>query len=93
MGSYSIQELQRAKDNSSFAAFLYSIIGCVGTFLVAVVLAGADKWKPLFHRYIRMGLTEYAAAISIIIWIGIPQIGQLKALDSQRLDVSSKYHF
>ncbi|KAF2686386.1 hypothetical protein K458DRAFT_476870 [Lentithecium fluviatile CBS 122367] len=53
-----IQELQRAKKSLSFAAFLYSVIGAVGTCLVAIALSTAEKWKPLFHRYIRMGLAE-----------------------------------
>ena len=86
-----IQELQRAHDDLSFAAFLYAIIGAVGTFLVAVALSTAESWKPLFHRYIRMGLTEYAAAISIIIFIGMPYIGELATLDKQTLQVSTSF--
>ncbi len=89
--SKAIQELQRARDNFSFAAFLYSIIGAIGTFLVAVFLSTAEKWKPLFHRYIRMGLSEYAAAISIIIFIGMPRIGELAKLDRQTLEVSRSF--
>ncbi|RPB20202.1 hypothetical protein L211DRAFT_792526 [Terfezia boudieri ATCC MYA-4762] len=85
-----IQELQRAHANNSLASFLYSIIGCVGTFLVAVVLASANSW-PVFHRYVRMGLTEYAAAISIILFIGIPHIGELNSLDQQRLPISTDF--
>lgn len=86
----SVQELERAHQNTSLASFLYSVIGCIGTFLVAVVLSTANNWAPLFHRYIRMGLTEYAAAISIIIFIGMPQIGELKDLDQTRLPISSE---
>lgn len=86
-----IQELSRTHASSSFASFLYSIIGCVGTFLVAVFLSTANSWAPLFHRYFRMALTEYAAAISIIIFIGMPHIGELKSLDQQRLPVSSTF--
>ncbi|KAI9793720.1 MAG: hypothetical protein M1816_007615 [Peltula sp. TS41687] len=86
-----IQELERAHNNLSFAAFLYSIIGAIGTFLVAVFLSTAEKWKPLFHRYIRMGLSEYAAAISIILFIGIPRIGELATLDKQTLQVSKSF--
>lgn len=85
----SIQELQRAHANTSLASFLYSVLGCIGTFLVAVTLSTANSWAPVFHRYVRMGLAEYAAAISIIIFIGIPQIGELSTLDQQRLPVSS----
>ena len=84
-----IQELQRAHDALSFAAFLYAIIGAIGTMLVAIFLSTADSWKPLFHRYIRMGLREYAAAISIIIFIGMPHVGELESLDKQTLQVSS----
>lgn len=84
-----IQELQRAHASLSFAAFLYAIIGAIGTMLVAIFLTTANEWAPLFHRYIRMGLTEYAAAISIIIFIGMPHVGELATLDKQTLQVSS----
>ena len=84
-----VQELQRAHDVLSFAAFLYAIIGAIGTMLVAIFLSTAESWKPLFHRYIRMGLAEYAAAISIIIFIGMPHVGELASLDKQTLQVSS----
>ncbi len=86
-----IQELQRNHDAVSFASFLYSVIGAIGTFLVAVVLSTANNWAPLFHRYIRMGLTEYAAAISIILFIGIPHIGELATLDKQTLVVQTSF--
>jgi hypothetical protein len=86
-----VQELERAHASTSLASFLYSVIGCVGTFLVAVFLSTANSWKPLFHKYVRMGLTEYAAAISIIIFIAMPQIGELNALDQQRLPVSKTF--
>ena len=84
-----IQELERAHHGLSFASFLYSIIGAIGTMLVAIFLSTAEKWKPLFHRYIRMGLSEYAAAISIIIFIGMPHVGELRGLDKQTLQVST----
>ncbi|KAB2571904.1 Bicarbonate transporter protein [Lasiodiplodia theobromae] len=86
-----IQELERAHSRLSFAAFLYAIIGCIGTCLLAIFLASAEKWKPLFHRYIRMGLAEYAAAISIIIFIGIPYAGELANLDKDTLHVSTSF--
>ncbi|RPB05143.1 hypothetical protein L873DRAFT_1664058 [Choiromyces venosus 120613-1] len=86
-----VQELERAHANTSFASFLYSVIGCVGTFLVAVTLSTANSWAPLFHKYVRMGLAEYAAAISIIIFIVMPQIGELNNLDQQRLPVSTSF--
>ncbi|KAF3935987.1 hypothetical protein ABW20_dc0104563 [Dactylellina cionopaga] len=86
-----IQELQRNHEQVSFASFLYSVIGCIGTFLVAVFLASANRWAPLFHRYVRMGLSEYAAAISIIFFIGMPQIGELRDLDKQTLHVSTSF--
>ena len=84
-----VQELQRAHAALSFAAFLYAINGAIGTMLVAIFLSTAESWKPLFHRYIRMGLVEYAAAISIIIFIGMPHVGQLASLDRENLQVSS----
>lgn len=86
-----VQELQRNHDAVSLASFLYSVIGAVGTFLVAVFLSTANSWKPLFHRYIRMGLTEYAAAIAIILFIGMPHIGELATLDQQRLAVQTAF--
>jgi len=86
-----IQELQRAHKGLSFAAFLYAIIGAIGTMLLAIFLSTAESWKPLFHRYIRMGLTEYAAAISIIMFIGMPHIGDLASLDKQTLQVSTSF--
>ncbi|KAL8857627.1 MAG: hypothetical protein Q9178_005792 [Gyalolechia marmorata] len=86
-----IQELQRTRDNLSFAAFLYAIIGAIGTMLVAIFLSTAEKWQPLLHRYMRMGLAEYAAAISIIIFIGLPHVGELASLDRSTLHVSTSF--
>ncbi len=86
-----IQELQRAHDSLSFAAFLYAIIGAIGTMLVAIMLSTAESWKPLFHRYVRLGLTEYAAAISIILFIGLPHVGQLATLDKSTLPISTTF--
>jgi len=85
------QELQRAHDNLSFAAFLYAVIGAVGTMLVAIFLSTAESWKPLFHRYVRLGLTEYAAAISIILFIGLPHVGELANLDKSTLPISTSF--
>ena len=89
--SKAIQELQRTHAAVSFAAFLYAIIGSIGTFLVAVALSTARGWKPLLHRYIRMGLAEYAAAISIIIFIGMPHVGELANLDRPTLQVGRSF--
>ncbi|PYH98493.1 hypothetical protein BO71DRAFT_480375 [Aspergillus ellipticus CBS 707.79] len=86
-----IQELERAHESLSFAAFLYAVIGAVGTMLLAIFLSTAESWRPLFHRYIRMGLTEYAAAISIIIFIGLPHFGELAHLDKMTLPVSTSF--
>ncbi|KAL2062412.1 hypothetical protein VTL71DRAFT_6678 [Oculimacula yallundae] len=86
-----IQELERNHSQVSFASFLYSVIGAIGTFLLAVFLSTANSWKPLFHRYIRMGLSEYAAAISIILFIGLPNIGELATLDKQTLVVQTSF--
>ncbi|PLB45878.1 hypothetical protein P170DRAFT_512490 [Aspergillus steynii IBT 23096] len=86
-----IQELERAHDNLSFAAFLYAVIGAVGTMLLAIFLSTAESWRPLFHRYIRMGLAEYAAAISIIVFIGLPYVGELAHLDKMTLPVSHSF--
>ena len=85
-----IQELQRAHAALGFAGFLYAIIGAAGTFLLALFLSYAEQWPPIFHRYVRMGLREYAAAISIIFFIGIPYAGELKHLDKDTLYTSSQ---
>lgn len=82
--------LQRTHGAVSLAAFLYAIIGAVGTCLLAVLLSTANSWG-LFHKYVRIGLAEYAAAISIILWIGIPHIGELADLDHERLQVQSTF--
>src|SRR5437667_5823110 len=86
-----IQELQRAHANTSLASFLYAVIGAAGTFLLAVLLSTAESWKPLFHRYVRMGLKEYAAAISIVLFIGIPHFAELATLDKETLPVVSSF--
>ncbi|PWW79028.1 hypothetical protein C7212DRAFT_350247 [Tuber magnatum] len=86
-----VQELERSHAKTSFASFLYSVIGCIGTFLVAVTLSTANSWAPLFHKYVRMGLAEYAAAISIVIFIAMPHIGELNDLDQRRLPVSTSF--
>lgn len=76
-----IQELERAHGALTFAAFLNAVIGAIGTMLLAIFLSTAESWKPLFHRNVRIGLSEYAAAISIIIFIGLPHVGELANLD------------
>ncbi|WEW55947.1 hypothetical protein PRK78_001382 [Emydomyces testavorans] len=86
-----IQELERAHADLSFTAFLYAIIGAVGTMLLAIFLSTAEHWKPLLHRYIRLGLSEYAAAISIIFFVGMPHIGELAHLDKTTLPVSTSF--
>lgn len=86
-----IQELERAHEALTFAAFLYAVIGAVGTMLLAIFLSTAESWKPLFHRYVRMGLSEYAAAISIIIFIGLPHVGELANLDKMTLPISTSF--
>jgi hypothetical protein len=84
------KELQRAHDNLEFSSFLYAIIGAVGTFALALFLTTAERWPPILHKYFRMGLREYAAAISIIFFIGIPYVGELKSLDKDTLFTSSE---
>ena len=65
------------------------IIGAIGTFILALFLSYAEAWEPLFHRYIRMALREYAAAISIIFFVGIPYAGEMKDVPKGRLHTSS----
>lgn len=85
-----VQELERAHDALAFDAFLYAIIGAAGTFILALFLSHAESWAPLFHKYVRMGLREYAAAISIIFFIGMPYVGELNHLDKGTLATSSE---
>ncbi|KKY21544.1 putative hco3transporter family protein [Phaeomoniella chlamydospora] len=59
--------------------------------LFAIFLSTAENWKPLFHRYVRLGLTEYAAAISIVVFIGLPHVGELAQLDKSTLQVSTSF--
>ncbi|KAK3952888.1 HCO3 transporter family-domain-containing protein [Pseudoneurospora amorphoporcata] len=84
-------ELKRNHDNVPFDAFLYSIIGAFGTCLLAIFLSTALDWKPLFGRIIRMGLAEYAAAISIIFFIGVPYMGELANLEHERLSIQKTF--
>ncbi|KAM5360576.1 hypothetical protein ACJZ2D_013653 [Fusarium nematophilum] len=84
-------ELKRTHARVSLAAFLYAIIGAFGTCLLAILLSTANSWKPMLHRYVRLGLTEYAAAISIVFWIAIPYVGELSSLDHVRLEVQSQF--
>lgn len=86
-----IQELERVQGAVSFAAFLYAIIGAIGTTIVALALSTAERWAPLLSRYVRMGLAEYAAAISIILFTGLPHVGDLANLDSLQLAVSKTF--
>lgn len=86
-----VQELQRAHESLSFAGFLYAIIGAIGTLLLATFLSSAELWKPFFHRFVRLGLSEYAAAISIIVFIGLPHAGELANLDRVTLPVSTTF--
>lgn len=84
-----VQELERAHTNLPFEGFLYAIIGAIGTFILALFLSYAESWEPLFHRYVRMGLREYAAAISIVFFIGMPYVGDMKDVPKGRLHTSS----
>ena len=86
-----LQELQRAHDVRSFTAFLYAVIGAVGTMMTAIFLSSAESWKPLFPRRLRMFLNQYSAAISIIIFVGLPHMGELAELDSLNLQVSTTF--
>ncbi|CAK1364863.1 unnamed protein product [Cercospora beticola] len=85
-----VQELERAHKTLDQAAFLYAIIGAVGTFMLALFLSTAERWPPIIHKYFRMGLREYAAAISIIFFIGIPYAGDLKSVNKDTLYTSSE---
>lgn len=84
-------ELKRTHSRASLAAFLYAVIGASGTCLFAILLSTANSWRPLFHRYFRLGLTEYAAALSIITWTAIPYIGELSTLDHEHLEVQAMF--
>ncbi|KAJ6443937.1 Boron transporter 1 [Purpureocillium lavendulum] len=72
---------------ASLAPFLYAVLGAAGTCLFAVLLSTATSWAPLFPRWVRLGLAEYAAALSVLLWVGVPRMGDLAALDHARLEV------
>jgi len=87
-----VLELQRTHGAVSYAAFLYAVLGAAGTCLLAILLSTATSWKPLFHHYVRLGLAEYAAAISIIVFVAIPHANpDLRALDNEQLAVQSAF--
>jgi hypothetical protein len=87
----SFQELQRNHEAAPFASFLYSVIGAVETFLLAVVLSTTNSWRPLPTVTLRLRLSEYAAVISIILFIWMPHNGELAALDKQTLVVQTSF--
>ena len=86
-----VQELQRNHETASFASFLYSVIGAVGTFLLAVALSTITSWRPLSTVRFHLGLSEYAAAISILLFIWMPHNGELATLDKQTLVVQTSF--
>jgi hypothetical protein len=86
-----VQELQRNHETASFASFLYSVIGAVGTFLLAVALSTTTSWRPLSTVRFHLRLSEYAVAISIILLIWMPHNGELATLDKQSLVVQTSF--
>ncbi|EJT70376.1 hypothetical protein GGTG_11402 [Gaeumannomyces tritici R3-111a-1] len=83
------KQLSRIHAAVPFASFLYSVLGAFGTCFTAVFLATAHGWAPPFGRFVRTGLTEYAAALSIMLWIAVPYLGELGSLEHHRLPVQS----
>ncbi|KAL8387479.1 hypothetical protein RB595_009876 [Gaeumannomyces hyphopodioides] len=83
------KQLSRIHAAVPFASFLYSVLGAFGTCFTAVFLATAHGWAPLFGRFVRAGLAEYAAALSIMLWIAVPYLGELGTLEHHRLPVQS----
>ncbi|KLU83399.1 hypothetical protein MAPG_02460 [Magnaporthiopsis poae ATCC 64411] len=80
------KQLSRIHAAVPFTGFLYSVLGALGTCLTAVFLATANSWAPLFGRAGRVGLAEYAAALSIMLWIAVPYMGgELGSLEHHRL--------
>jgi len=76
---------------AALAPFLYAVLGATGTCLFAVLLSTAPtSWAPLFPRWARLGLGEYAAALSVLLWVGVPHMGDLAALDHARLEVQGE---
>ncbi|KAL8416853.1 hypothetical protein RB596_007119 [Gaeumannomyces avenae] len=77
------KQLSRIHAAVPFASFLYSVLGAFGTCFTAVFLATAHGWAPLFGRFVRTGLTEYAPALSFMLWIAVPYLGELGSLEHQ----------
>ncbi|UNI24124.1 hypothetical protein JDV02_009899 [Purpureocillium takamizusanense] len=76
---------------AALAPFLYAVLGAAGTCLLAVLLSTApSSWAPLLPRWLRVGLGEYAAALSVLLWVGVPHVGDLVALDHARLEVQGE---
>ncbi|KAF7190278.1 putative transporter [Pseudocercospora fuligena] len=83
-----LQEFRRGHREMPFEAFLYSVIDGVGTFLLALLLSSAEKWK-VFPRWLRTVLRQYATAIAVIFFVAIGYAGEAAQLDKARLSTSS----
>lgn len=83
------QKLQCAHNTLSFAALLYAVIGATGTMLVATFLLHQKIENHFSIATFRIGLKEYAAAISTVLFICLPHIGELSRLDRSTLPVSA----
>ena len=59
--------------------------------LFAMFLATAERWRPVFPSLLRMIVKEYAAAISIVFFIGISHVGELASLDKSTLAISTSF--
>lgn len=83
-----VQELQGAHDNLDFQSFLYAVISCCGTFLMALLLDSAEKWPPIVGSWFRTGLRRYAVAISFAFFAGISYSPELRQLEEEPLYTS-----
>lgn len=85
-----VSELQGAHKNLDFASFLYGVIACMGTLVLALVLNYAEKWTPIFGRRFRKALKQYAAAISIGVFVAISKAApELRQLEEEPVRTSS----
>ncbi|SMQ48587.1 unnamed protein product [Zymoseptoria tritici ST99CH_3D7] len=86
--SKALQELRRGHQEMAFDAFLYSVVDCVGTFALAVLLSTAEKWK-FFPNHLKLWLRQYATIIAVVTFVGIGYVGDAAGLEKNRLQTSS----
>ncbi|KAF2993246.1 hypothetical protein E8E13_000432 [Curvularia kusanoi] len=85
-----IQELMRSQQNVSFAAFLWALVSCVGTFLLALLLNSAPNWPPILGCSVRTNMQRYAVPISFFTFTALGFLPGITDLDEAPLNTSSE---